>query len=97
MARPLWFVNLVKRSFPSRFLMAKLTHILPINKIVDYGLFADDDIIYLPKNNIIPINQPIAQQTDMVLPSTVVEHFTEEANYHWIMNFCINAVVAAAV
>ena len=32
MSRPLWFVNLIKKSFPQRFRLARLTH-LPV--IVD--------------------------------------------------------------
>jgi ferredoxin len=89
MARPLWFVGLLKRSFAGRFLMARLTKALPIGRAVDRLLFAGDDIIYLPQDRVIPVNQSVELPAEMVLPSQVVERFIEQANVHWIMNACI--------
>ncbi|MCP4541640.1 MAG: hypothetical protein GY832_31290 [Chloroflexi bacterium] len=89
MARPLWFVNLLKKVYPSRFRAAQLTNLPIIGRIVDYGLFASDDIIYLPQDNVIQVDQPIKGPEDVVLPSQVVAHFIEQANYHWVMDFCI--------
>jgi len=93
MGRPVWFVNLIKKTFPGRFRIAQLTHVPLIGRLVERGLFAGDDIIYLPRDavarQVIPVNQPIARPADVVLPSRVVEHFIERANYHWIMDFCI--------
>jgi ferredoxin len=91
--RPVWFVNLIKKTFPGRFRIAQLTHVPLIGRLIERGLFAGDDIIYLPRDavarQVIPVNQPIARPADVVLPSRVVEHFIERASYHWIMNFCI--------
>ncbi len=89
MARPLWFVNLLKKAYPGRFRAAKLSKLPIIERIIDYGLFEGDDIIYLPRDNVIQVNQAIESSEDVVLPSQVVEHFIERANYHWVMNFCI--------
>jgi len=89
MTRPLWFVRLVKESFPGRFLLARLTHQPLIGRIIDYLLFDGDDILYLPRNQVIPVNQPIPQASETVLPSKIVEHFIEQASFHWIMNTCI--------
>jgi ferredoxin len=89
MARPIWFVNLVKKYFPSRFSLARLTKVPIVGRMIDYGLFEGDDIIYLPKDSVIQINEPIARPEGMVLPSQVLEHFIGRASYHWIMNFCI--------
>ncbi len=89
MSRPQWFVDLIKKSFPGRFSLAKLTHIPGIGKLVDYSLFAGDDIIYLPRDETVQINQPIRVHGDMVLPSQILAHFIERANYHWVMDFCI--------
>jgi ferredoxin len=89
MARPIWFVDLVKKYFPSRFSLARLTKVPVVGRMIDYGLFDGDDIIYLPKDNVIQINQPIAGPEEISLPSELVDHFIEEANYHWVMNFCI--------
>jgi ferredoxin len=93
MARPLWFVNLLKKAYPGRFHAAKLTRLPIIGRIVDHALFKGDDVIYLPRDNVvrtvIQVDQPVESAEDVVLPSQVVEHFIEQANYHWIMNSCI--------
>jgi ferredoxin len=57
--------------------------------MIDYGLFEGDDIIYLPKDDVIQINEPITAPEEAVLPSQLLDHFIGEANYHWVMNFCI--------
>jgi len=87
--RPIWFVNLVKKYFPSRFSLAKLTKVPLVGGMIDHGLFHGDDIIYLPKDGVIQIDESISGPEETVLPSQVLEHFIEEANHHWIMNFCI--------
>jgi len=89
MARPQWFVNLIKRFFPSRYSIAKLAHLPAIGNLIDSSLFSGDDILYLPRDETIQINQPITVHQEIVLPSQVLEHFIEESNFHWIMNFCI--------
>jgi hypothetical protein len=44
MARPIWFVNLVEKYFPSRFSLAKLTKVPIVGRVIDCGLFEDDDV-----------------------------------------------------
>jgi ferredoxin len=89
MSRPIWFVNLVKRSFPTRFTLARFTKAPVVGRLIDHALFGGDDIIYLPKDNLIPVNEPIQRPADTVLPSSVVAHFIEQSDHHWIMDFCI--------
>jgi len=89
MARPLWFVELLKLGFPGRFLIARLTKVPIIGRAIDHWLFEGDDIIYLPKDHVIRVNKPVDVPEQMVLPSQVVEYFVNKANYHWIMNTCI--------
>lgn len=89
MSRPLWFVRLLEKAFPGRFLAARTTRVPILGRILDRLFFDGDDLIYLPRDRVIPINQPLDMPGEMVLPSQVVEHFIEEANVHWIMNFCI--------
>jgi Pyruvate/2-oxoacid:ferredoxin oxidoreductase delta subunit len=89
MSRPVWFVELLKKVFPTRKIAALLTNLPVIENIADFGFFMGDDIVYLPKDNTIQINEAIAESEDIVLPSQVVEHFIEIANYHWIMDFCL--------
>lgn len=89
MARPLWFVELLKQCFPGRFLIARLTKVPAIGKVIDHWLFQEDDIIYLPKEEAIQVNKPINAPEHIVLPSQVVKYFIDKANYHWIMNTCM--------
>jgi ferredoxin len=93
MARPLWFVELLKKTFPSRGLIARMTKVPLVGRVVDKMLFEGDDIMYLPKDNVvqktIQINKALEKPIDTALPSAVVHHFIEKANYHWIMNFCL--------
>ena len=86
MSRPLWFVQLIKKTFPGRFLAARATRLPVVGSVIDHMLFEGDDLIYLPRDKSIKIDRSIAPQTEMVLPSQVVEHFIEQAGYHWIMN-----------
>jgi ferredoxin len=85
----MWFVNLVKRYFPSRFSLARLTKLPVLGRMIDYGLFEGDDILYLPKDDVISINQSVAAPEEMALPSQLLDHFIERAHHRWIMNFCI--------
>jgi ferredoxin len=89
MSRPVWLVQLIKKTFPSRFAAAKATRVPILGSMIDRWLFEGDDLIYLPKDKSIKINHSFATPGEMVLPSQVVEHFIQEANYHWIMNFCL--------
>jgi hypothetical protein len=88
-SRPTWFVNLIKRTFPGRFYLARLTKTPVAGRAIDSMLFDGDDIIYLPKDGVIPVNREVGEFQSIVLPSQVVTHFIERARYHWIMNFCI--------
>jgi ferredoxin len=89
MSRPLWFVDLLKIGFPVRFLIAELTKLPLLGKAMDRWLFDGDDLMYLPKDQVIQVNQQVYRPEEIVLPSQIVEHFIEKANYHWIMNKCI--------
>jgi ferredoxin len=57
--------------------------------VVDRWLFGGDHLVYLPRDQVIPINEPVELPGDMILPSQIVEHFIEEASTHWIMNDCL--------
>ncbi len=89
MARPMWFVHLIKKSFPGRFMAARATKLPLLGRLVDHLLFEGDDIIYLPRDHTIQINEPIEMPVEVVLPSQVVAYFIEQASHHWIMNACI--------
>ena len=73
MARPLWFVKLLKKTFPNIKIIAKLTNLPILGKIFDYLLFRGDNIIYLPQDKVIDINIPLGEYNEYVLPSQVLE------------------------
>jgi NAD-dependent dihydropyrimidine dehydrogenase PreA subunit len=90
MPRPLWFVNLLKKAFPLRFFMGKIMRRVPgIRKLVYHFFFRGDDMIYLPKDQVIDVNEVLTQPKEMVLPSDVVKHFVEMTDDLWIMHNCI--------
>jgi len=92
MAHPLWVVSFIKRIYPGRFAVAKATHVPLIGRIIDRWLFEGDDLMFLPSDRAVKkihIDQTIDKPDDMVMPSEVVDHFIDQARYHWIMNFCI--------
>ncbi|MGD9404030.1 MAG: 4Fe-4S binding protein [Anaerolineae bacterium] len=95
MSRPQWIVTLLKMTFPSRALAARATHLPLLGSVIDRWLFDGDYLIYLPSDDafrsdaVIQIDEPVDLPEEMVLPSSVVEHFIEEASTHWIMDRCI--------
>ena len=89
MAAPLWLVDLIKKTLPQRYTLAKLTQHPVLGRLIDRLLFEGDDLIVLPRDSVIAVDTPIEDQGSMVLPSQVVTHYIEKANYHWIMDGCI--------
>ena len=89
MSRPLWFVKLLKRAFPARFLAARGTRIPVVGQLIHHGLFGGDDLIYLPSDRAIRVDEPIALPVQTVLPSAVVDHFIHVASVHWVMDRCL--------
>jgi ferredoxin len=88
MSSPMWFVNIIKKTFPQRFIMARMTKLPLIGRGIDHLLFAGDDIVYLPKDNVVKVNEKVEAE-NVVLPSQVIDSFIEKANYLWIMDKCI--------
>ncbi len=90
MAKPMWFVWIIKKTFPQRFMAARLSkHISPLGRAVERMLFKDDDIFYLPLNQAIPVGEDVGLPEGTVVPSDIIDHFIDEAPFLWIMNKCI--------
>ena len=88
MSHPLWLVKILKLTFPMRFILARLTHLPLIGRLIDNWLFAGDDIIYLPKNKVINIQQGIETLGEIVLPWELLDRFIDSADFHWKMHRC---------
>ena len=89
MSSPYWIKTLINKTFSSRFFLARLTRLFPAGRIVERLLFENDDILYLPSDQTVHINQTVEETDSLAVPSLVVEHFIKNAGFRWIMNFCI--------
>ncbi len=56
---------------------------------LDQTLMRGDDMVVLPGNKLVDINQPIEENENIVLPTDLVDHFIDTSGYRCIMNFCI--------
>jgi ferredoxin len=92
MARPLWFVNLLKKSFGLRFIGAEMTKWPILGHMMERALFnghkTGDALFYLPKDRVV-IQQNIEEQDNFTVPSVVVAHFIAQAKYIFLMDRCI--------
>ena len=82
-------MKLINRFFSQRFRLADLTNYPIIGDLIDKLFFEEDNMFYLPKDSIIEMNKDIEMPDNYVLPSKIVEHFIDEANFYCIMDFCI--------
>src|SRR5271157_1385630 len=91
MARQPFVVRFIKRTFKSLFSLARATakHRL-LKRLIDRLLFKDDEVYYLPKDTIIPIEQDVGSLPEsMPVPSRLVDYFIDQASVHVIMHACI--------
>ncbi|TXT55388.1 MAG: 4Fe-4S ferredoxin [Candidatus Thorarchaeota archaeon] len=88
MGSPYWFVQIVLKTFRQVINIAKLTNAPLIGRVIDYALFEGDDITYLPKDIVIPINKEIGAPESRVVPSQILENFLDRAENIFLMDFC---------
>jgi len=92
MARPLWLINILKKNFGLRFIGAEMTKWPVLGRVMERALFnghqTGDALFYLPKDRVM-IGQRVDAQDNLVVPSSVVSHFIEEANHVFLMDTCI--------
>lgn len=91
MSGPYWMKTLINKTFSGRFFLSELTRYPHVGRMVDKLLFEGDDIFYLPKDRVIPIDEAVDPEDiqSTAVPSMVLEHFIREADFRWIMDFCI--------
>ena len=89
MASPYWMKTLINKIYGARFFVSRLTHYRTIGWLIDQMLFKDDNVVFVPKDSVIAVDEAAAAPTGVVAPSEVVEHFIREASFIWIMDFCI--------
>ncbi len=83
-------IEIIEKLFPYRFTLARITKIPILGSFVENFAFGEEDeLIYLPKKEVVDVNEYVEPPESMALPSQVVEHFIREADFHWKMDFCI--------
>jgi ferredoxin len=88
MPTPAWILKLAGALFPQRFRLARLTRLPLVGELAAKLLFSGDRVIYLPQDRTIQVNTPVTYE-NIVLPSAVVEYFTQQASHHFIMDACL--------
>ncbi len=81
--------KLINKFFPQRFRLANLTNYPVFRGLLEKLFFEEDNMFYITKDKVIEMNKTIEMPDNYILPSNIVDHFIEEANHHWIMDFCI--------
>lgn len=89
MSRPIWVASFLKWIYPSRRILAKMTHIPLVGEVVDQIFFRGDETFLLPLDQTIQVNVPLVSPDSMVIPSQVVEYYINQASHHWMIDFCI--------
>ncbi|MFH1086604.1 MAG: 4Fe-4S binding protein [Chloroflexota bacterium] len=89
MARPVWLTKLFRWAYPTRRVFARLTQVPLVGRFADAALFSGGDVVYLPPDRAIAVNEAIAEPESVALPSNVVAHFIEQSSHRFIMHECI--------
>jgi ferredoxin len=85
---PAWLPTLIKKAFPYRHQIARLSQIPLVAAVMHKTIFNGDDMIFLPRDRVV-VGQSVPRPGSTVLPSALVDHFIRTASQRWIMNFCI--------
>lgn len=88
--------KLIKGGFKHRFLMARMTQIPGIGRVMEHVFFDKDEMMYLPKDSVVMRSRVrtigIGKEVEgdnIVMPSQVIEHFLRRSRYIFIMNKCM--------
>ena len=91
MRKPPVFTVLLEKTFPYRFIIAKMTKVPPVRRLLDRMLFSHTNLTYLFRDSLVEISvdRSIQPPDSMVLPSQIVDRFIRNASHRFIMDFCI--------
>ena len=73
MGRPLWFVELMKRGYKSRKLLAKMSNLPIFGRLIDKMMFEGDALVCLPKDHVIEIAKANKKLSNYINGSTIVK------------------------
>jgi ferredoxin len=89
MAGPYWVRKFINLTFGLRYRLSQLTKVAGLGAFIEWALFEDDDIMFLPHDRVIPIDRALTHPDNIVIPSQVVDHFILSTPHIWRMDFCI--------
>ncbi len=89
MAMPLFVVKIIKKAFPYRKTIAKLTGYPAVGKILEKALFEGDELLFIPRQQVYVGETIESTQSQVFLPYRAAEYFVEKAGFRWIMDKCI--------
>ncbi len=70
-------------------MLARLTRVPVLDRVLERWFFDMDDTIYLPNDRVVEVGMDVAQPAQTVLPSELIHRFIDMAGYRWVMSFCI--------
>ena len=80
---------MLRKSFPYRFLAARLTRLPLVGRLMEMALFKGDNLVVLPPRGLIEVREEVpCGEGRIPVPQAVVEHFIEKG-FIWIMDRCI--------
>ncbi len=82
-------VVLSKRFMPKKFSPNKLLDIPFVQRGIKKVFLEGDDMLVLPRNEVIHVDESIDTPIEEVLPTKVIEHFIKKACYICMINTCL--------
>lgn len=84
-----WKVQISKKFLPKKFYHRNPAKIPFVAKKLQKALMEGDDMLIMPRNEIIEVDKPLSLPKEEVVPTKVLEHFIREACYICIVNTCL--------
>lgn len=90
MKPPLWIIALIRKAFPTRFFLSRMTRKFGFfSRFIEHALFRDDHITFLPNPRTITLNTALDSPGQAVVPTAAISHFIDKAESFFIMDTCI--------
>lgn len=89
MSRSVFMANLIAKLIPREFKRFEFLQKPSRAKWLEEKFFEGDDMVCVIKDSVIPVGAHIDDPDNIVMPSTVANHFIEKAGFIWIMDKCI--------
>lgn len=79
-----------KMTYPPGFYKNYMTVKFPsLARRLDRTIMRGDDMVVLPGNKLVNIDQAVSETENVVLPTDLIDHFIDASGYRCVMDFCI--------